>query len=154
MDKKLTDAEIVKALEICSKGIMFSKHDCKKCPYYAELCCERKLKQNALDLINRLQAENEKNENIIRLADKTIETQQAENDRLKEKAEKIFEATINKFLSIKDHYVIIDGEFVECEMMEELESLFNFEFCEFNEDYKEKLDNLLKELVGDTQCQE
>ena len=38
--------------------------------------------RDALDLINHLQAENEKNENIIRLADKTIETANAEIERL------------------------------------------------------------------------
>jgi hypothetical protein len=56
----MTDNEIIKALEICGKGIMFSKHDCKKCPYYVELNCETKCKQNALDLINRQKAEIER----------------------------------------------------------------------------------------------
>ena len=56
----MTDNDIIKALEICGKGIMFSKHDCKKCPYYTELNCETKCKQNALDLINRQKAEIER----------------------------------------------------------------------------------------------
>lgn len=64
----MTDNEIVKAFE---------------------KCIEEKLKPSILlmvailDLINRQQADIEKNENIIRLADKTIETANAEIERLK-----------------------------------------------------------------------
>ena len=57
----LTDNEIIKALECCSSGDYKS---CKKCPlfencntpiYQAEI-----IMKNGLDLINRLQAENER----------------------------------------------------------------------------------------------
>lgn len=64
-EKKLTESEIMKALEICGKGIMFSTHDCKKCPYYTALNCERKCKQNTLDLLNRKNAENERLEKEV-----------------------------------------------------------------------------------------
>ena len=50
--------------------------------YFETIECSRELAENTLDLINRLQAENEKNENIIRLADKAIETANAEIERL------------------------------------------------------------------------
>lgn len=73
----------------------------------------------------------------------------AEIKRLNKKAEKVFESTINKVLSMKGHYVIVDNKFVECEMMEDLEYLFGMEFCEFNDDYEENLNNLLKELAGE-----
>lgn len=47
-DKKLTDAEIVKALECCSKKI------CKQCPNFSEdIECSEKLITLALYLINR-----------------------------------------------------------------------------------------------------
>ena len=56
----------------------------KKCPNYEGKTglCKEDLPTVVLDLITRLQAENEKNENIIRLADKTIETANAEIERL------------------------------------------------------------------------
>lgn len=63
---------------------------------------------------------------------------------------KVFEATINKILSIEGHYVKIDDEFIEIEspeFLDELENLFGMEFCEFNYDYEEKLENLIKDLL-------
>lgn len=122
----LSIEQIKSALEHCNNPA--GRRHCAKCSYFmGEINCTTRLLTDTIALISHLQAENE---------------------RLQEKAEKVFVATINKFLSIKDHYVIVEGEFLECEMMEELENLFDFEFCEFNEDYKEKLDNLLKRLEG------
>ena len=54
MSNKLTDKEIVKALECCPKNII-----CGECPLCGKKDCMNKLYINALDLINRLQAENE-----------------------------------------------------------------------------------------------
>ena len=56
-EKKLTDEEIVKALECCVKG-----ETCTTCPYFIKgIDCvyHRRAEGNALDLIHRLQAENE-----------------------------------------------------------------------------------------------
>ena len=56
-DKKLTDSEIVKALEICQKP-----HDndtCNNCKYKRNYGCRDDLCNDILDLINRLQAEND-----------------------------------------------------------------------------------------------
>ena len=55
-DKKLTDAEIVKALEACC-----IEHSCSKCPYSKNNAagCINNVMKNALDLISDLQAENE-----------------------------------------------------------------------------------------------
>ena len=55
-DKKLTDAEIVKALECCSVQGHFV---CDECPAWVDSNCIGTHKQT-LDLINRLQAENER----------------------------------------------------------------------------------------------
>ena len=75
----MTDNEIIKAFECCCLyDVMF----CDKCPN-KDTCGEIDVGESILDLINRLKAENKKNENIIRLADKTIETQNAEIERLK-----------------------------------------------------------------------
>ena len=56
-DKKLTDKEIIKALECCSTG--FCKTDCFGFFMTGTNECTTHLAKNALDLINRLQAENE-----------------------------------------------------------------------------------------------
>ena len=59
-DKKLTDLEIVKALECCISNIPCYK---TKCPFKTkELCGDdiKALEKQALDLINRLQEENER----------------------------------------------------------------------------------------------
>ena len=57
-NNKLTDSEIVKALGCCNKN------DCRTCPYgkynVTGWCCMPKARKDALDLINRLQAENER----------------------------------------------------------------------------------------------
>jgi len=84
-DKKLTDSEIVKALDVLKSWQKLAYHnddgtDEDSHELYEALTL-------VLDLINRLQAENEKNENIIRLADKTIETANAEIERLSTLAE-------------------------------------------------------------------
>ena len=54
-DKKLTDNEIIKALECCKY-----EYDtkCELCCYnfYSRTGCRSELRRNALDLINRLQA--------------------------------------------------------------------------------------------------
>lgn len=56
MPDKLTDLEIIKALECCT----LSKQICpKNCPLANDRGCMVKVKENALDLINRLQAESE-----------------------------------------------------------------------------------------------
>ena len=79
----MTDNDIIKALE-CHLGK--HPHRCMECPYSTPKCdCLKHLHLNSLDLINRQKAEIKKYENIIRLADKTIETQSAEIERLQEK---------------------------------------------------------------------
>lgn len=83
---KLTDAEILKALECCRSE---NGNDCENCPYSEEIykqgeggCCNR-LMANSLDLINRQQEQIKKLETIERFATKTIEKQDAEIERLK-----------------------------------------------------------------------
>lgn len=53
-DKKLTDAEIKRALECCAEG-----KGCSECGY-SHKCDGTEHIKYALDLINRLQAENER----------------------------------------------------------------------------------------------
>ncbi len=65
-DKKLTDSEIVKALECCCV-----EHACSKCPYAENNSCGciNGILKDALDYINRLETENERlNNNISAMA--------------------------------------------------------------------------------------
>lgn len=55
-DKKFTDEEIIKGLELCSKSL--SIKTCQKCPFYLQTNCVSALKLNAIDLINRQKSEN------------------------------------------------------------------------------------------------
>lgn len=119
-DKKLTDSEIVKALECCIK----EEYHCNDCPYesdkhfnkktitfdtmpngmsYDQLSCDEWLKKDALDLINRLQAENERLNKLAELGnmrandyrvmrDRALKAEK-EVERLKEKREKCFYCT-------------------------------------------------------------
>ncbi len=61
-DNKLTDKEIIKALDICSKstnGCSHSKYTCKDCYLNGQPMCSAILLQDAIDLFDRLQAEND-----------------------------------------------------------------------------------------------
>lgn len=83
MPDKLTDAEIKKALECLEKDT-----NCGDCAVIKQ-CKGDCVFTKSLDLINRLEGENEKNENIIKIADKTIATLNAENESLKAEVERL-----------------------------------------------------------------
>lgn len=125
MPDKLTDSDIVKALECCSSG---DTNCCNKCPLDKEcgvsIPIMEELMKYALDLINRLQAENERlkdyNENLL-----TANTALS-NEILDVKAE--------AYKEFADRY-------------KELIKQYWFDypiriFCD-------EVDNLLKELVGE-----
>ena len=78
----MNDNDIIKALEYCVKYDE-SCDECRdECPLIETDYCTSVLRRKTLDLINRLEKTNRKNERIIELADKTIETQKAEIERL------------------------------------------------------------------------
>ena len=115
------------------------------------------MKRSALDLINRLEAENGKNENIIRIADKTITTLKAENESLKAEIERL-KATVDSFTDIGKLYSEIKAEaYKECieKVKEEInhklekEWFFTAESRAVLYSIRNFLDNLLNELVGD-----
>ena len=103
MEKKLTDEEIVKALE-CMTGVQLI--DCDNCPFMdGNFCDDFAIARNALDFIHRLQRENEqltafKNEAISMslygkgrkdgedVAKMELEQQKAEIERLMEERDK------------------------------------------------------------------
>ena len=57
-DKKLTDQEIIKAFREC--GQKMNTNYCDECPYNKGMCNDIQMTKDILDLINRLQAENER----------------------------------------------------------------------------------------------
>lgn len=75
MDKKLTDSEIVKALECCTKTMVC---DCEHCPAENKGCVNGTLKL-ALNLINRQEAENDGLQTLVNLS---IDTQNDLTDKL------------------------------------------------------------------------
>ena len=105
----MTDKEIIKALGYCHLPI--TEGYCKKCPYYRPKgsCCPELIK-DALDLINRQQAEIEKwhksNLNIAKSIPELIEITRAE--AIKEFAEKLKDRTypVGCFISAGDKFVI------------------------------------------------
>ncbi len=74
----MTDNEIKKALECCTDKT------CLHCPYDNEVHCLDFMYNNALDLINRLQADKEALINGQETLQKYLAEQKAENERLKE----------------------------------------------------------------------
>ena len=129
MPDKLTDSEIVKALELCvSAPFCGEKTDC---PYKGIDDCVKKHTLDALDLINRLQAENErlKDDNEYLQDRRWKELSYVKAEAYKEFAERLHE--------------YINGIIERHEM-----PMFPFSVA-FVSGIETKIDNLLKELVGD-----
>ena len=81
-DKKFTDEEIIKALEICTNGKL-GNEDCINCPYESGIrLCSDYLMLDALDLINHLTTTNKNYEATIKRADELIDTLKAEIEKL------------------------------------------------------------------------
>ena len=131
----MTDNDIIKAWECCTSEKTSS---CFKCPFY-KLCDDDNfsLVKATLDLINRQKAEIKKCENIIRLADKTIEKQSAEIKRLEQE-------NFDRSLTVETWKCEAVKEFAERLKAEKFEHQ-NFGGLIYYED----VDNLVKEMVGD-----
>ena len=139
-DNKLTDKEIVKALECCGKlHIENIDSFCNECIFKGKAMCIGYLCDNSIDLINRLQAENE---------------------RLKPFEDKI--AKFNSHIRVEDMLVFASSLEEWLEFCENLKAEAYKEFAERLKDMsehfweekenfvsEEQIDNLLKELVGE-----
>ena len=88
MPNKLTDEEIVKALECCA--VLLPKFKCDECPAWVNSRCTLKT-EYIINLINRLQAENGVYETCNARKDEAIRHLEAENERLKPFEDKIAE---------------------------------------------------------------
>ena len=126
----MTDNEIIKALECCSTGETYD--DCEKngCPLYLGITMgckyidkENQLYSDALDLINRQKAEIEK------LKGSTIVSNIMESKRIKREA---------KAEAYKEFAEIIKDKW------------FDNRYDSPDVDFDDFIDNVLKELVGET----
>ena len=142
----MTDNEIIKALECCTKTEFIS--DCAKCEMFA-FDCKDILIENAIDLINRQKAE------VERLEDKIFVL---ENDL--EKAENLSDALGND-IDIKLNYIYDleeKIETVESEAIKEFaKRLKHFIIPQKADGYtreivlKRDIDNLLKEMTEENE---
>ena len=100
-DKKFTQEQIIKGLEICTNGKL-GNEDCINCPYESGTrLCSDYLMLDSLDLINHLTTTNKNYEATIKRADELIDTQKAENAVLQHKIASC-NAEIEKFHKIAD----------------------------------------------------
>lgn len=164
MSNKLTDKDIIKALECCNV-----ETDCKRCPLYKEHsanCIDIACK-NALDLINRqqLEIENLKVENqSLRTAANSLKMHYEEAQAQIERLEK---ETKDKERAYNDEFLLRKEWQTKCrELLKEKQTVKSEVIKEFAERLKEyatqgfwetdayvgaeQIDNLVKELVGDS----
>ena len=171
-DKKLTDNEIKKALECCAS----EQYTCDQCPYqeikhydydngfeimpngkqYDDWSCERWLNVDLLDLINRLQAENERLEKVVEYKQGIIDVLFTDNAKLLAKQSEIQATATTNVL--RDMELAI--EIAKAEAYKEFAELSIKRICEQvsaptpSESYivekcNQAIYNLLKELVGE-----
>ena len=148
-DNKLTDNEIVKALECRVKG------KCPECPYFHSYPCDKckKLDKDALDLFNRQNAEIERLNQEI--ADREISHINLYNETKAEidKLNALISET-NEQRGVVIHAITrIDEVKAEAykECVEKVKKIINDDtyVVLYKAAINYKLDNLLKELVGE-----
>ncbi len=139
----MTDNDIIKALECCVKAPYCSEKT--DCPYKGIDDCVKKHTLDAIDLINRQKAENERlqkeNEILSTNADDAFQQGLNESRELfKQEVEtEIKTEAIKEFAErLKDDY-IKDKRYDRPNAHTKISFLFN------------KIDNLMKEMVGDSQ---
>lgn len=89
----MTDEQIIKALECCVKTEFIS--DCAKCEMFA-FDCKDILIENALDLINRQKAENERTEKELTEYKLRLKMSECTVDEIKSEAIKEFAEKLKK----------------------------------------------------------
>ncbi len=119
----VTDNEIIKALERCNKPI--GKAECTECPYFkTNGSCSEKLINDAIDLINRQNAEIERYKGVIKILENDVAT--ATSKAIKEFAERLKSKFAHSGKSTKY------GDFT------------------WGDITSYELDNLVKEMAGET----
>ena len=113
-EKKLTDEEIVKALEICVKHRENCRFDCD-----LKICDDDNFLIKIVDLIHRLQSENEGQRKIIEYQDglpDLVEQQKAEIERLTEEKRLTIEKIKSKPIARLKKDEILWAYQMDCEM--------------------------------------
>ena len=116
MDKRLTDSEIVKALNQCT----CSETNCHGCPYWDASNCYDRLCMDALDLINRLQTDVDNYKQIAENQQTISLDRGFEIKRLKEKVESL--QAENERLEGKNAVVLLKPENAQFENLEHFET--------------------------------
>lgn len=170
---KMTDNEVVKALECCS-----NVNGCKGCCYYDKTAmCITSLTKDVLFLINRQKAENDdlyyKLHGVMLSVDKWLDGEELEQDEvtrattMREKTLQIIERQQAEIESLNNHIGDVT-EMVKAEAIKEFAERLKEEIindtaygCDINQhsgyydytikfgDIPEYIDNLVKEMVGD-----
>lgn len=134
-DKKLNDSEIIKALEICAEN-----DKCRLCPIRNKCKGFPDLHKKALDLINHLKAENERLKKFLDMSRKVSLARRDRNLKICELNQKILEELKTaKAEAYKEFAEKFKSKFRNGDEVSYAEWLIHYE-----------ADNLLKELVGDT----
>ena len=139
MPDKLTDTEIIKALECCVRDDS-GVQECDGCPYDIYDHCTPKLRKATLDLINRLQAETERLLNLVKNQSLMIAEQDKEIKRLKKVQMQLDDLC-------KMHNIIKAEAYKEFAERLKENSIATFSWKGVV--MVEEIDNLLKELVGE-----
>lgn len=141
----MTDNEIIKALECCTKGL-----ECKNCPANPHKgnygYCTGLLLKDTLDLINRQKANLDDKEDTIQYADKVIKSLQADMDKLQANVSELVKQT--KAEAYKEcieevKTIICDNTYPDFDKKGKA-------VCIWKPEAYKNIDNLLKETVGDT----
>lgn len=142
-DKKLTDSEIVKTLECCKSDTAL----CNECPYDKIGECIEKMCADSIDLINRLQAENERLKKAYLRNQEIFAKQSLENERLKVEID--FYKHSPMITIFEQWKKEIEAEAVK-EFAERLIAV-SHPYADTQMVFEVQIDNLLKELVGNNE---
>lgn len=146
----MTDKEIIKALECCGNVITSS---CKECSYHStyNANCVRELMRNALDLINRQQAEIKWwKDNCSKCGEKTTQTILYLQETLAEKDAEIERLTINMNafgLGMKQEKERADT--IKSEAIKEFARALRQQAFDRLYVSIDEIDNLVKEMAGE-----
>ena len=162
----MTDKEIIKALECCVKAPYCSKKT--DCPYKGIDDCVKKHTLDALDLINRQQAEIEEYKRIAEYQQSLnvkrhfkLKEKEAEIERLEKLAKDRADVNFEKIVGVVDRASAdIKAEAIKefAERLKESSIDVDVSFGYGREVYTEavpvvEIDNLVKEMVGDNNAE-
>ena len=133
-DKKFTDEEIIKSLDVCNKGALVGI--CGKCSFFSDHRCLYKLRVEALGLINRQKAEIERLQKEANLVSIQFQDLQERTKDIKSEAYKEFAEKLQAFCK----------EIIAHKWNETVAPIsWSYAYDNFIDD----IDNLLKEMTGD-----